>query len=264
MSKTSKQYGYNSVFPTRFRELLKGHTQKEIAELCGVKPQSVSLWLNGSTRPDILYLAKIAEFFNVSTDYLLGLSDIKTTDNETKALCLSLGLSENAVGVLLCSEEHIKAVIKKHKTFARKFPSFEYSKEKVMAEAISYSVMLREGLNRLAADFIKAMPVSMEAPQDHQRLSFIELFENFYDYLGISQIYGHDYTCETSPGREEIKFPLVELSIEGTTKDTKPFQRFDNIKKLLIEAAINDIVAKLHDIKNKALTADNNKGEGKK
>lgn len=58
-------------------------TQKVIADVCGVQRQSVSCWMNGETRPDILSLAKIAKYFNLSTDYLLGLTDIKVVTNES-------------------------------------------------------------------------------------------------------------------------------------------------------------------------------------
>ena len=45
-------------------------------------------------------LKKIAEYFNVSTDYLLGLSNVKSTDTELKGVCEYTGLTEKAVAVL--------------------------------------------------------------------------------------------------------------------------------------------------------------------
>lgn len=103
MAETSKEYGYNSTFPTRMRKLMAENktTQKEISLVCDVKSQSVSLWVNGETRPDILSLVKIAEHFNVSTDYLLGLTDVKTTDKATLEACKALGLSEDTVKILM-------------------------------------------------------------------------------------------------------------------------------------------------------------------
>lgn len=44
---------------------------------------------------------KIAKAFNVSTDYLLGLTDAMTTDKATKELCATLGLSEDSINFLL-------------------------------------------------------------------------------------------------------------------------------------------------------------------
>lgn len=99
MKKPSEQ---NSTFPTRFRELMdQTHTtQEKLSQICDVTRQAISQWRNGITRPDLLYLTKIAKYFSVSTDYLLGLTDVKTTDTATKELCSTLGLSEEAIKIL--------------------------------------------------------------------------------------------------------------------------------------------------------------------
>lgn len=83
MSKASEKYGYDSIFPTRFRDLMDKNkvNQKTMAELCGVQRQSISLWYNGDTRPDIISLGKIAQHFGVSTDYLLGLTNCRNPNN---------------------------------------------------------------------------------------------------------------------------------------------------------------------------------------
>ena len=68
----------------------KGVTQSELAEYLGVTFQSVSKWENGATFPDIQLLPKIAEFFEVSVDEVLGVTQAfnnnyeprKTSSNE--------------------------------------------------------------------------------------------------------------------------------------------------------------------------------------
>ena len=74
MTKEAENYGRDSVFPQTLRKLMRegNVTHKKLSEICSVKAQSISQWANGDTRPDILSLVKIAKFFNVSTDYLLG------------------------------------------------------------------------------------------------------------------------------------------------------------------------------------------------
>lgn len=103
MTKSSEKYDYYSTFPQNFRDLMSERktTQRKMAEICSVKPQSISQWANGETRPDILSLKKIAEHFQVSTDYLLGLTNVQTPDIATKELCLTLGLSEDSINLLL-------------------------------------------------------------------------------------------------------------------------------------------------------------------
>lgn len=95
-------YDFNSPFPTILRKLIEeyGTKQDVIAEKCNVKRQTVAQWKDGNTCPDILSLKKIAEFYNVSTDYLLGLSTNPTTNEASKSMCKTLGLSDVAIEFL--------------------------------------------------------------------------------------------------------------------------------------------------------------------
>ena len=54
--------------------MCKGLTQVEMAKIFGVTKQSVSNWENENIMPSVDLLVKIAKFFSVSTDYILGLS----------------------------------------------------------------------------------------------------------------------------------------------------------------------------------------------
>ena len=62
------------VFANRLRELriAKKLSQTELAEKFGVQRQVISYYENGSRTPNIDFIYKIAQFFNVSTDFLLG------------------------------------------------------------------------------------------------------------------------------------------------------------------------------------------------
>ena len=78
-------------FNERLSELIKekGTTQKALAEYLGISRQAVSQYVLGETQPSIEVSASIAKFFEVSIDYLAGLSELKTFDlvsvNELKA-----------------------------------------------------------------------------------------------------------------------------------------------------------------------------------
>ena len=50
----------------------KGLTQEQAAELLDVSKRSVSRWENGITWPDIAFLPRLASFYGVSVDALLG------------------------------------------------------------------------------------------------------------------------------------------------------------------------------------------------
>lgn len=54
-----------------------GISQKTIAEKFCVAQNTVSSWENGKRDPDTATVLELAAFFGVSTDYLLGVTDIK-------------------------------------------------------------------------------------------------------------------------------------------------------------------------------------------
>lgn len=51
---------------------LRGITQEELGEKCGVSSQAVSKWENDISAPDITLLGTLSEIFGISTDELLG------------------------------------------------------------------------------------------------------------------------------------------------------------------------------------------------
>lgn len=55
-------------------------TQVQLADKLGVAKQSISNWENDNIMPSVDMLEKIADFFSVSTDYLLGRENRKNTD----------------------------------------------------------------------------------------------------------------------------------------------------------------------------------------
>ena len=53
-------------------------TQKELCEYLGINKTAFSEWKNGKSSSYKKYLPQIADFFNVSVDYLLEKTEIKT------------------------------------------------------------------------------------------------------------------------------------------------------------------------------------------
>lgn len=61
----------------RLRECIKNsrYTQKELAKLVGVSPQTVSKYMKNDVFPALDTLAKLCKVLDVKSDYILGLSD---------------------------------------------------------------------------------------------------------------------------------------------------------------------------------------------
>ena len=55
-----------------------GWTQVQLAQKLGVTKQTVSNWENDNIQPSIDMLVKLSKIFNVSTDYLLGLTPTRS------------------------------------------------------------------------------------------------------------------------------------------------------------------------------------------
>ena len=99
MAGKRKDINRNSVFLARFIEqhTKKPRTLDELADEFGAARQTVAHWFSGASTPNIEVLVKMAQFYNVSADYLLGLSDTVSVDVNVKAAMEYTGLSEEAV-----------------------------------------------------------------------------------------------------------------------------------------------------------------------
>ena len=66
-------------FSSRIRELRrkKGYSQQDFAEAFGVGQSTVANWETGNRETDFQTLQKLADFFDVSVDYLIGRTKYK-------------------------------------------------------------------------------------------------------------------------------------------------------------------------------------------
>lgn len=68
------------MFCERLRELRMrhGYSQSELAKAIGVERTRYNKWETTRSEPSFTVLVQIADFFNVTTDYLLGRTDTPT------------------------------------------------------------------------------------------------------------------------------------------------------------------------------------------
>lgn len=98
---------YYAEFPSRLRYLIRvNHTTiTALAAQLGLSRQAVSLYTDGSTLPNAEKLGLIADYFQVSTDWLLGRTEVRSPDAEKQAVCNYLTLSEGAVDALRLKDD---------------------------------------------------------------------------------------------------------------------------------------------------------------
>ena len=95
------------VFKKRFGELAKRYeTRAAFADALGLSRQSVNFWLNGERVPDAENLISVCSKLGVSSDWLLGLSEIPSRNEDMQTAHLLTGLSEQALSNVAALSEN--------------------------------------------------------------------------------------------------------------------------------------------------------------
>ncbi len=185
-----------------------GIGQDSIARAIGVSRQSLGKWANGATVPDVLDLKKLANYFNVSADYLLGLSPNSTTDMELIDVCNYTGLSESNVKFLNKLNE-LKKVHKKY------FSTFENSKEQYTEiEYIDIISVLLEYLNEdrsIVVDIAHAAMLN-ENSEDDLLLKLLNLVQDNFPELNNS-----DFTILSGYGYKKFYTQKIQSKLDYLT-----------------------------------------------
>jgi len=188
MAKAKKIYDYNSKFAVRFRELMseKKMTQEELAAVLKVTRQSVSNYSNGLYPPSETLL-DIAKEFEVSADYLLGLSDIKSVNADLQSAAAYLGVSENAVNGLKEEFDDIKSegdgTEGELMLILDKVLSFKENILGSIVEGISRIISNKDLLTYTSSELIKnegAVPSYIE---------LVEADESYYEFVTYKMIF---------------------------------------------------------------------------
>lgn len=142
-----------TTFAKRFRELREeaGLKQSEIGDKLGVSRGAISFYENCDRNPDIEFVANAAQFFEVSADYLLGLTDAPTNDPYERAAVDSLGLSNGAVHYLMALNQVEEEMPSEYSCFERrKLLSYLFSRREfdvMLANCALYANRMRKGVD---------------------------------------------------------------------------------------------------------------------
>ena len=103
-----REKGFVDSFDAILKKLRKDRnaTQKEVSQAIGADQQTLRRYESGERKPDTEMLLRIAKYYNVSADYLLGLSENSTVEPDMKAAVKCTGLSQKAIEGL---QDHLTA-----------------------------------------------------------------------------------------------------------------------------------------------------------
>ena len=93
----------------------KGITQKELADYLHISKSSVGMWEHGQRDPDTAMLLKIADFYEVTVDYLLGRESTTSTQQALIAETIRKIESLNELTASInCLAEKLKETLQKN------------------------------------------------------------------------------------------------------------------------------------------------------
>lgn len=240
---------YYKAFPSAMRELMnqRNTTQNELADYLQKSRQAISYYCDGSSSPDWETIVKIADYFNVSTEYLLG----RTKDKNRNPCAMDeLGLSSQVV-------EWLKSL--NHGSASNDTMSVDISN---IMESITFQLLmynLREYRKAIIAEVIYDRVWERFFPDDSvmyqdDALKQHDAFKNEinkiiksgqYDgyitkYLEIISFLNTDGT----DGPDVSKLADMLIGVEGFTPSELCSQRVNKYMTLLMEDLKADVINK--------------------
>ena len=132
----------NVIVLSRLQSLMNSkESRTAIAKDLGCDVSTITKHFNGDRAVTTEYLLKYAKYFNVSADYLLGLSDVSRPDVTITAICEYTGLDEKAVEVLKSLKEFHSSIKTINKLIIDEYYYFEHEVIGADEEAPSFCVL---------------------------------------------------------------------------------------------------------------------------
>lgn len=216
MPRKKKQFDYNDVFPTRLRFLIgerDNTTQDILAEAIGVTRQTVGNWCSGDSSPDAVCLKAIADYFDVSIDWMLRENAPQKVNADLSAVCNYTNLNEKAITAI--TSDSMLA------DFINEFIPTEYA-EKVALSLSEAGVFIRDACDIIDEKSSRNTPI--ENIYEAFRLNRFEAVNEFTLFVnGLYRKYENHYRKKYAlvSGNvvrdfAEMKSDCISLDCEGT------------------------------------------------
>lgn len=220
------------VFRDRFNLLRGNRTQAEFAAALGMSRATVAFYCAGDRIPDALTLRDIAEKCDVSTDWLLGLSDAMSTDATVQAICNYTGLDEFGVQELHSSYEQIRMKEKKEEKMILSDEMFWDRVRSIVADG---------ELCRFAAAVQKCENLLFESIYSLESITETEL-EEATDILQME-----DLTKDAEKKYRDSRYEYFEIN-ESVSAYMRPmFERYEKKREELNESKFFPHVDRIAD-----------------
>lgn len=220
----------NKIINQRIKELIdnSGKTRQEIAKDLNCDTSTITKHYNGDRDITTFFLIKYANLFNVSADYILGLSDVKTTDIKLKSVCEFTGLSEDSIKAL----RNIKKI--EYMSFYFRWFNSKISINNVL-EYID-----KEDITKYKMEDVEKLKVDKKEVEDfEERKNYIVTHILYKIAVFLDQYCKRREECEITYNREF--YPLYEI-LEKTN---------DKKEKEKVNEQIEMIQEKIENIGNK-------------
>lgn len=239
-----------NIFGERLKYLRteKGLTQSELGKELGISRGAISYYEAGDRMPDINVLYDVAKYFNVSSDYLIGLSDNSTTDITIKEISNRIGLSDKAIENM---EKLNKSTMRDNKHSYLRGIDYIFSK--------TVEVSIQEGRDFPEIDYSKNYQGSLIGGFKDELLSFVFygdgiaflqclnriLFSSYIDFNPYS-IIGYDSDNEYIVAKtENVYKPYGTFTILDTENHSNDFDLEIITKAQILK--LNDIITGMRD-----------------
>jgi transcriptional regulator with XRE-family HTH domain len=191
-----KTTNYNNIFAVRLRELIekKAIVHETMAKGIGVCRQAIGKWANGETVPDVFTAAKLAKYFEVSTDFLVGNTDEPNPNIKIQAIRNITGLSGEAIEILSINNSLALDEIKEYgdNHFGKKSLNIL---NKMIEQKTNVDTNIFEILNIINLYIDSVLAIKIYKSKEENLEKNITLFSKEYEPLEL-EMYAREYQAQ--------------------------------------------------------------------